>query len=138
MLRQIQLRLELMWILPHKGYSIFFINNRILRSSLGGAVIFIPLQQYIAPALYLMPCLPSLPTKEGGNKGIAAVVVVVEIFINNYLKREAFIMKIVKCACKWLEVDNGMLRHAFEPLEGSNIKMYELSPSSNIKEGVKS
>ena len=43
-----------------------------------------------------------------------AAVVVVEIFINNYLKRKAFIMKIVKCACKRQEIRNFMkLLHAF-------------------------
>ena len=38
--------------------------NGMLRHSLGGAIIFISLQHFIAPALDLMDCLPSRPRRE--------------------------------------------------------------------------
>ena len=41
----------------------------MLHHSLGGAVIFISLQHFIAPALDLMPCLQARGTSEC-NKGI--------------------------------------------------------------------
>ena len=43
--------------------------NGMLRHSLEGAVIFISLQHFIAPALYLMPCLQAQGTMDC-NKGI--------------------------------------------------------------------
>ena len=39
-------------------------SNAMLCSSLEGKVIFIPLQHFIAPALDLMPCLPSRQRRE--------------------------------------------------------------------------
>ena len=41
----------------------------MLRHSLGGAVFFISLQHFIAPALDLMPCLQARGTRDC-NKGI--------------------------------------------------------------------
>ena len=42
----------------------------MLLCSLGGAIIFLSLQPFVAPALDLMPCLPSRQRREAiGNKG---------------------------------------------------------------------
>ena len=40
------------------------IKNGMLRHSLGGAVILFSLQHFIAPALGLLPCLPSRQNRE--------------------------------------------------------------------------
>ena len=42
----------------------------MLRHTLGGAVIFIPLQHFIAPALGLMPCLKAQGTRIAAKKKI--------------------------------------------------------------------
>ena len=44
-------------------------KNGMLRHALGGAVIFIYLQHFIAPALDLMPCLHARGMRDY-NKGI--------------------------------------------------------------------
>ena len=48
--------------------------NGMIRHSLGGAVIFISLQHFIAPALDLMPCLQARGTRDC-NKGIKYILV---------------------------------------------------------------
>ena len=72
-----------------------FCENGILRHSLAGVVIFISLQHFIAPALDLMPCLPS-GQKEGGNKGIkskkGAIILLVWKYsvLGNFLGQNTF------------------------------------------------
>ena len=51
------------------AYSCKKMRNGMLRYSLGGEVIFISLQHFIAPALDLMPCLQARGTRDC-NKGI--------------------------------------------------------------------